>query len=157
MADKRADSPPIYTTETYTPVSNVGRSLIDAATLLAGAIDQGAKQVGISGPQWVVLMRIASGVGSSAAELCRRIGYDSGSMTRMLDRLVGLGLIRRDRSDDDRRVVRLSLTEAGQAMYPRLRPIAIDVLNRHLAGFTPSEVDQLMDFLHRILKNGGTK
>jgi DNA-binding MarR family transcriptional regulator len=135
-------------------VSVVGRTLADTVAMLDRAIDLRAKKIGITGPQWVVLMRIASGAGSTAAELCRSIGYDSGSMTRMLDRLVSLGLIRRDRCDRDRRIVRLFLTETGHERYKDLSPIAFEVLGHHLKGFSCQEIDQLMGYLHRMLKNG---
>jgi DNA-binding MarR family transcriptional regulator len=72
----------------------------------------------------------------------------------MLDRLVEQGLIRRDRSEEDRRIVRLSLTEAGNALRPRLSPIAIEVLNDHLRGFTTDDVACLTGYLQRLLANG---
>ena len=50
------------------------------------------------------------------AELCRYLGLDSGSMTRMLDRLEQKGLILRNRCPDDRRQVRLGLTADGQRL-----------------------------------------
>jgi DNA-binding MarR family transcriptional regulator len=144
----------IYTPETYTPAGSIGRLIADAAAMLSRAIDRRAQEVGLTGPQWVMLMRIAHGMGSTAAELCRTIGYDSGSMTRMLDRLVDQGLIRRDRSDEDRRIIHLSLTEAGEALRPRLSPVAIEVLNQHLQGFSAEEVATLTSLLHRLLANG---
>ena len=151
------DTTPIYTPETYTPAGNIGRLIVDVASMLTRAIDRRAHELGLTGPQWVMLMRIANGMGHTAAELCRTIGYDSGSMTRMLDRLVEQGLIRRDRSEDDRRVVHLSLTEAGQALRPRLTPIAIEVLNDHLEGFSAEDVACLTGYLQRLLANGATE
>jgi DNA-binding MarR family transcriptional regulator len=74
-------------------------------------------------------------------------------MTRMLDRLQEKGLIRRVRSDRDRRVVRLELTEAGRDLYTLLPPVAIKVLNAHLSGFTRDELDQLKGFLKRMRAN----
>nr|WP_294524216.1 MarR family winged helix-turn-helix transcriptional regulator [uncultured Rhodopila sp.] len=145
---------PIYASETYTPVGSIGRLIADAAAMLSRAIDRRAREVGLTGPQWVMLMRIAHGMGSTAAELCRTIGYDSGSMTRMLDRLVDQGLIRRDRSDEDRRIIHLSLTEAGEALRPRLSPVAVEVLNQHLRGFTAEEAATLTNLLQRLLANG---
>jgi DNA-binding MarR family transcriptional regulator len=75
-------------------------------------------------------------------------------MTRMLDRLVDQGLIRRDRSDEDRRIIHLSLTEAGEALRPRLSPVAVEVLNQHLQGFTAEEAATLTNLLQRLLANG---
>ncbi len=136
------------------PVHNVGRALIDAAAVLAGAADRRARAFGISGAQWTVLIRIGSGVASTATELCRSIGYDSGSMTRMLDRLEALGLIRRTPSDRDGRAAILSLTPGGEALYPHLAPIAVEVLDRHLRGFTRAETALFIDYLERVIANG---
>ncbi|ABC21662.1 MarR family winged helix-turn-helix transcriptional regulator [Rhodospirillum rubrum] len=156
MSPSDAPLPPIYTAETYDAARNIARHLIDIGTELRAAIDRRSIPLGISGPQWVVLVRIASGVDTSAAELCRTIGYDSGSMTRMLDRLEKRGLIYRRRSIEDRRVVRLSLTDLGKELYPQLTPIAIETLNHVLKGFTPEEADILMGLLDRILANANT-
>ncbi len=149
------DPPPLFSADNYTPRRNPLRHIVDIAGAVRQQIDRKAADLGITWAQWVVLMRIASGIGSSAAELCRAIGYDSGSMTRMLDRLEKAGLICRHRCCEDRRVVKIALTEAGQALYPRLAPIAIASLNHNLQGFTPEEIETLMDFLDRILANQG--
>ena len=63
---------------------------------------------------YYVLMRIGSGYAATASDLSRALDTDSGSMTRMLDRLEAQGLILRQRSDGDRRVARLYLTESGR-------------------------------------------
>ncbi len=147
---------PSISEQTYDPVHNVGRTLIDAAAQMTRAVDRRAREVGITGAQWVVLIRIGGGIGNTASELCRTLGYDSGAMTRMLDRLVRLGLVRRNPSPDDGRVVAVCLTPAGERLYPRLTPIAIDVLDDHLRGFSPDEIEQLLNFLERIIANGQT-
>ncbi len=147
---------PSVSEETYDPVRNVGRALHDAAAQMERTVDRRTQAFGISGAQWVVLIRIGGGIGNTASELCRTLGYDSGAMTRMLDRLVKLGLVRRTPSAEDGRVATVSLTPAGEALYPRLKPIAIDVLNAHLRGFAPEEIERLMGFLERIIANGQT-
>jgi len=149
------DLPPIYQVDTYEPPESLGRLLADAAASVTHAIDAEAVELGISSAQWVILVRIASGQASTAAELCRCGRCDTGSMTRMLDRLERKGLVRRERCADDRRVVRLKLTEAGVALYPQLIPIAVRVLNRHLRGFSQDEVETFKGFLERMLVNGG--
>ena len=111
--------------------------------------------MGITGAQWVILMRIARGCATTAAELCRFGHCDTGSMTRMLDRLEEKGLIRRVPSSRDRRITHLELTEAGQDLLPHLPPVAVKVLNAHLKGFSRTELDQLKGFLNRIRANSG--
>jgi DNA-binding MarR family transcriptional regulator len=82
--------------------------------------------------------------------------YDNGSMTRLLDRLEHKGLLRRERGTSDRRVVFLRLTSNGRIVLPRLRPVAVRVLERHLAGFTSGEIDDLKRYLSRMIENGQT-
>jgi DNA-binding MarR family transcriptional regulator len=151
-ADSRGTGP-LYTLENYNPEESIGRLIADVSGRLLAALDSEMTGLGITGAQWVILMRIATGCGSTAAELCRFSRYDTGSMTRMLDRLQEKGLIRRVRSDKDRRVVRLELTEAGRDLHTLLPPVAIKVLNAHLTGFTRDELEHFKGFLNRMRAN----
>ncbi|WP_339109718.1 MarR family transcriptional regulator [Thioclava sp. GXIMD4216] len=144
---------PHLTDHDYDPLDNFGRLLIDAASLLSRAVDKRARSLGISGPQLVVLIRIGGGANRTAAELCRGLDYDSGAMTRMLDRLIKLGLVQKAPDPKDGRMIILSLTEKGAALYPALKPVAIDVINQHLQGFGSEEVQQFGAMLRRLIEN----
>jgi DNA-binding MarR family transcriptional regulator len=72
-------------------------------------------------------------------------------MTRMIDRLERKGLVRRVRCPEDRRVVKLALTDEGKAVYPQLLASAAEVTNRGLEGFTKSEAQQFESLLQRML------
>ena len=95
---------------------------------------------------------MASGA-ESASQICRGISYDAGAMTRMIDRLEQRGLLQRVRVADDRRTVKLKLTEEGAALYPKMRESAMEVVNGLLRGFTQAEARQLENFLKRMLEN----
>jgi DNA-binding MarR family transcriptional regulator len=82
--------------------------------------------------------------------------YDTGSMTRILDRLEEKGLLRRERCHEDRRVVFLRVAAAGRAQLPRLRAAGSRVLEDHLAGFNAAEVENLRSYLGRMIENGKT-
>ncbi|BDU70007.1 MarR family transcriptional regulator [Geothrix oryzae] len=146
---------PLYTPENYEAEESLGRLIADVSGRLLAAFDEELADLGISGAQWVILMRIAKGCASTAAELCRFSRYDPGSMTRMIDRLEEKGLIRRVKSSLDRRISHLELTEAGQNLVPHLPPVAIKVLNTHLKGFTREELDLFKGFLNRMRANSG--
>ena len=146
---------PLYTAENYNPEDSVGRLIADVSGRLLAAFDDEVTELGITGAQWVILMRIATGCGSTAAELSRFSRYDTGSMTRMLDRLEEKSLILRVRSSTDRRVIDLELTDAGRELYTLLPPVAIKVLNAHLQGFTRAELDLFKGFLRRMQANSG--
>lgn len=155
MGSDSKKTQPLYTPENYNPEDSLGRLIADASRrILAGFDEELAGQgMSITGAQWVILMRIARGCASTAAELCRFGHCDTGSMTRMLDRLEEKRLIRRVPSSKDRRITHLELTDAGRDLLPHLPPVAIKVLNAHLKGFTRAELDQLKGFLNRIRAN----
>lgn len=150
------DSPDLYSAETWTMGESVGYLIHHLRGRLVAAIDAELAPLDITWAQWVTLLQIASGRAETAAGLCRLIAGDTGSMTRMLDRLEQKGLIHRERSAEDRRVVRLSLTDAGRELYPQLPAIAVKVLNHHLRGFTPEELETLKSLLRRMIANADT-
>jgi len=147
------DNEPLYSTETWTMDESLGYLLHQVKGRLMAAIDAELEPLDITWAQWGTLLHIANGSAKTASELCRNMAGDTGSMTRMLDRLEQKGLIRRERSSQDRRIVRLFLTEAGQKLYPRLPPIAVKVLNQHLQGFSRDELETMKSFLRRMLGN----
>ncbi|PWV59137.1 MarR family winged helix-turn-helix transcriptional regulator [Plasticicumulans acidivorans] len=107
----------------------------------------------ITAAQWVILMLLGHGHARTAAELARCLGSDTGSMTRMIDRLEDKGLIGRQRSASDRRVVLLALSASAEALLPQLPVAAVNVLRHFLRGFTVDEYAQLTQLLRRVLAN----
>jgi DNA-binding MarR family transcriptional regulator len=135
----------------------VGYLLGRARASLLASLDAQLASFGLSGMQFAVLKHLADGAADTAAELCRFMHYDTGAMTRTLDRLEQQRLLRRERCRDDRRVVFLRLTAGGRAQLPRLLAVASQVIEKHLAGFTPAQVEALTDYLGRMIDNGRTQ
>ncbi len=123
------------------------------ASLLSG-LDAQLARFGLSGMQFAVLKHIGEGSARTAADLCRFMQYDTGAMTRILDRLELKGLVRRERSRQDRRAVVLRLAPSGRAQMPRLAAVAGRVLEAHLGGFSNSEIEALKSYLGRMIDNG---
>jgi DNA-binding MarR family transcriptional regulator len=153
MTDVRAQ-------ESWHPLKRFGVLLLRVRTELLEHLDRCLAADGhlagleLTSAQLFVLAILAASEGPmSATALCRGLSYDTGSMTRMLDRLEGKGLIVRTRRAEDRRVVWLQLTDQGSACYPPMRESALVVLNQLLRGFTQAEVRQLEAMMTRILKN----
>jgi DNA-binding MarR family transcriptional regulator len=117
--------------------------------------DQRLATHGLTSAQWGPLLRMRmAGGGSTVAELARCLQVDAGAMTRLLDRLEKKGLCRRVRSTEDRRVVRVELTKAGEAAIAKVPAVLAEVLNLHLAGFTRTEWKTLKSYLKRIVATG---
>jgi len=149
----------IYDSASYQPRKSIGSLLTRVKVAMLAALDEelaADKRLApleLSAAQWAVIASLAGEERKSASDLCKGISYDAGAMTRMLDRLEGKGLIRRNRSPDDRRLVHLELTEEGRAAYPRMRELSLGVANRFLRGFTKTEARQLESLLGRMLEN----
>ena len=133
---------------------SVGPLIGRARSALLTGLDTELEPYGLTGAQYAVLKTVADGAARTAADLCRTMHYDTGSMTRMLDRLEEKSVLRRERCTEDRRVVYLRLTDTGNELLPQLRTAAVRVIDHHLAGFTAAEVDALKQFLERMIANG---
>lgn len=142
----------IYDPKTFDPKAGIGGLVARVRVRLLDALDAELAPYGITAAQYVILVNLASGV-DSASSLCKGVSYDPGAMTRMIDRLERKGFVRRVRSAEDRRVVKLALTDEGRAVYPKLVARAAGVMNRTLRGFTKSEAQQLESLLQRMLLN----
>ena len=150
---------PIYDLETYQPANCVGQLMYRVRAAQMSALDQALAQdpdlapLEITAAQYIIISVLAKRGVDSAAQLCKDLSYDAGAMTRMIDRLEAKGLISRNRCPQDRRLVKLKLTEAGLAALPKLRECSVRVLNRFLRGFSQAEARQLERFLVRMLQN----
>ncbi len=131
------------------------RTLITRArSAVLASLDTELDRYGVTGAQFEVLKNLFRNTVETSASLCRALHHDTGSMTRMLDRLEEKGLVSRQRDARDRRVVLLRLTGTGEELLPRIRPAARRALRRHLAGFTAEEIERLKDYLRRVIVNG---
>lgn len=149
----------VYDLASYEPTTCVGQLMYRVRAAHMNALDQALAQdpdlapLEISAAQCVVMSVLAKGATDSTSELCRDLSYDAGAMTRMMDRLEAKGLISRGRCPEDRRVVKLCLTQAGIACLPKLRECSVRVLNQFMRGFSAAEARQLEGYLGRMLKN----
>ena len=133
----------------------LGLLLGRAAILKDRIIDSHMEPYGITAAQFKVLIIMAQFDVDTPAELCRHLSLDSGSMTRMLDRLEQKNLLARQRSEADRRQVRLVLTEDGQVLADKLPQIGADAMNQLAAVISPQELQSLEQILKKILLAAG--
>lgn len=140
-----------YNARDYLPSESVGFMMRRIVSHISREVDRELEPLGLTNAQWVPLLKLHLGCGSTAAELARESDLDAGSMTRLLDRLEAKQLCRRVRSVDDRRVVHIELTPAGVAAAEQIPAVLSRVQNTHLAGFTTEEWQTLKGLLRRVL------
>ncbi len=127
------------------------------AVMLASAeldrmMDEAFAGSGITQPQYNVL-RILNGVYPGAhprGEIARRMVRRAPDLTRMLDRLVRMGLVDRGRGEHDHRQSLARITESGRAMLERLRP-KVQHMNQILARrMSLDDARRLVELLEKI-------
>jgi DNA-binding MarR family transcriptional regulator len=143
-----------YDRDNFRHDKSVGQLLRMATISVRQQADRQLVPHGLTHAQWVPLFKIANGEAVNVVMLARDMGIDPGAMTRALSRLEDKGLLRRVRSDADRRCVQLEATEAGQAVARQVWGVLADVLNAHLSGFSHDELDLLTSLLQRMVANG---
>ena len=74
-------------------------------------------QLGITYPQYLVLMLLWEEDGQTVGQLGNRLALDSGTLSPLLKRLTAAGLVTRHRRTDDERSVSVRLTDAGRALH----------------------------------------
>ncbi|HEY0481068.1 MAG TPA: MarR family transcriptional regulator [Kofleriaceae bacterium] len=89
--------------------------------------------LGVTYPQYLVLLVLWERDGLPVRALGDRLALDSGTLTPLLKRLEHQGLVERRRGEDDERVVRIHLTAAGRALRARARKIPMELACR--AGY----------------------
>ena len=159
MARHPASAAAPETARFYQPVGycadeSVGWLMKRALMSVAQAADRRLEPKGITHAQWAALFMLQSRRAATVAELARETQRDPGATTRLLDRLEAKGFCRRERSTDDRRVVRVELTPEGEIAAQEVPVVLAQVLNEHLAGFSRAEWSQLKDMLKRMVANG---
>lgn len=93
----------------------------------------------------------------SAGALVGASMVTSGAITNRIDRLVARGLVSRETDPDNRRSVRITLTDAGRELVDTA--LADHVANESdlLAGLTPKEQTQLAGLLRKLLVHLGDR
>lgn len=103
----------------------------------------------ISVAEWVLLREMFASAAEPSA-LAERIGMTRGAVTKIVDKLVAKGLVRRLFRDDDRRFQTVELTAAGKKIVPLLAEIADANDAVCFAGLNKTERAQLMVLLKKL-------
>lgn len=104
-------------------------------------------ELGLTYPQYLVLMVLWEQDGMIVSELGKRLYLDSGTLTPLLKRLETMGLLHRQRDSADERRVAVTLSDAGKALKQRALSVPQRLLCRLPALPT---VMAMRDDLHRL-------
>ncbi len=143
----------IYDPSTYDIRTAVPPMLARVRTAFLAELEERLASLDLKAADYLVLVTLANDTADTASSVCSVLAHDPGAMTRKIDALEKRGLVRRVRSADDRRAIKLELTPEGRKLYPKALAAAVNVANDFLDGFTKTEVRSLEGMLQRILEN----
>lgn len=104
--------------------------------------------MGLTYPQYLALLLLWEQDGRTLKDLGERLGLDSGTLTPLLKRMEGQGLITRARDPDDERLLRVRLTAQGTALQEQARCLPATILET--CGWTPERLAQLRGELNAL-------
>ncbi|MDD0811333.1 MarR family transcriptional regulator [Curvibacter sp. RS43] len=109
-------------------------------------------EIGLTYPQYLVMLVLWEGDGLTVSELGERLFLDSGTLTPLLKRLEAAGLLSRLRDASDERRVRLTLSAQGRALRDRAERIPPCVLAASQCSLPElqSLTTQLQALRHRL-------
>ncbi|MCK6090762.1 MarR family winged helix-turn-helix transcriptional regulator [Micrococcus endophyticus] len=127
-------------------------------------------RLGLTYPQYLVMLTLWQVDSDASAEtdaptpdagalgvgaLRDRLGMDNGTITPLVRRLAGMGLVTRERDVHDERRVLVRLTDEGRALRASARTVPVDALTRIPLDVAERQV--LMDQLNRITEAVGPR
>lgn len=107
----------------------------------------------LSIPMWRVMAVLASKGGLRQIDLASLTSIDASTLSRLVTRLVGLGVVSRTRSTSSTREVIVKLTAKGKTQVARLIPVARDYETAAIAGLSAEELAVLKRCLRRVYAN----
>jgi DNA-binding MarR family transcriptional regulator len=126
-----------------------------ASTAVARRLQKNFRQAGleITIEQWSVLYHLWKEDCLSQQELCKRTFRDKPSITRLLDNLEKLNLVKRVSSKDDRRRNTIYLTAIAKDMQMRSLELANQTLNEALEGVDSKDIELCKLVLQKVYDN----
>ena len=126
-----------------------------ASTAIARRLQKNFKQasVDITIEQWSVLYHLWKEDGMSQQQLCEATFRDKPSITRLVDNLEKLKLVKRVASKDDRRINMIYLTPEASQLQEQSMELANQTLNEALEGVTIDQIEIAKEVLQRVYEN----
>ncbi len=126
-----------------------------ASTAIARRLQKKFNTAGLSITieQWSVLYHLWKQEGISQQELCNATFRDKPSLTRLIDNLEKLNLVKRVASQNDRRINLIYLTKQGQKLQEETMSLADETLNEALIRVPSDRIDVCKEVLQVVYDN----
>jgi MarR family transcriptional regulator, organic hydroperoxide resistance regulator len=109
-------------------------------------------ELGLTYPQYLVMLVLWERGPVTVKDLGETLSLDSGTLSPLLNRLEDAGIVDRQRSQSDGRQVKVSSTEAGNALRDRGRGVAESARKALALHYSPAQYDDLVRSLHELAR-----
>ena len=124
--------------------------LMRAGRAVTACLEHRLAARGLTGTQLGVLEALLHKGPLTHRELGRKVLTSAGNMTDVVDKLEARGLVRRVRGTEDRRQVRVELTDPGRSMIERVFPPHAADIAWAMSGLDGGELHELGELLRRL-------
>lgn len=134
-------------------IENVGFLLADVTRLMRKGFDRRVRALGLSRPQWRVLLYVLQNEGLSQSALAKRLDMERAPLGQLVHTLIGARLVRRERSDTDQREQLIFADEGAHAVLPALTEAAEWLRELSIAGISQEDQALFRQALERMRSN----
>ena len=125
----------------------------DISRLARRAVDARAREIGVTRPQWQVLVVLNRHEGVNQGGLAELLDVEPITVCRMVDRLQEADLVERRPDPADRRSWRLFLTGKAGALLGQLQPLGEQLEAEAFEGISSEEREAVLATLGRLRNN----
>jgi DNA-binding MarR family transcriptional regulator len=142
---------PFYTVDTLEAPNSIGFLVKRCGGLMSQLAERHFATEQVSFTQWMVIAILGRYERLTATALSEEICHDMGALTRIVDDLEEEGLVRRERTERDRRVVEIALTPQGRRYLLTGKRLVVQLLNSLTEPFSRQELESLISLLQRLM------
>lgn len=143
-------SPPPVSPEIKSDVDEVFEAIVYLYTESRRITKELARRADLTGPQLTVVKLLEQIGDVSLSELSERIRAQNSTVTGIIDRMEREGLVARERSKEDRRVVFIRLTPKGRRLAEEIPIEPMEIFRGALESLTPREARDLVHILGKV-------
>jgi len=134
--------------------NDISEAILIALRRIIRAVDRHSRNLvsshGLTGPQALLLTEIVRGGALTGSELASRVSLSQATVTDVVKRLEGRGLLTKERSEADKRRIILQATEEGALLVRQSVPLLQERFQHRLTSLQDWEQMQLLSSLQRI-------
>ena len=121
-----------------------------ACQLMQQSLGRSLAELDIKTPHLDILINLYRFEGLTQQDLARKLLVGRSNITMLLPQLETRGLLRREGDEKDKRILRLALTEAGEALLMQALKVHMALIEKAMSQSTPEQCDMIGEQMRKI-------